>query len=338
VDVDTPLYKGSLQCCVLDDPVADLIVGTWSSGSQGVISQTAVAYVGLFLGEQVPIETESAQPHVSEFSCRSDSVSVPVFVDGSSKEIFQDSSDAVAEQSSTTPSGVGCVSTRSQVKADKKPITPLDAVALDHLAVDRDCLIQLQRDDESLRPLIQLAQLGTGKSGKAPFFVIREGVLMRRYLRSGWDEIFQIVVPQSLRHTVLQAGHDILFAGHGGVRRTVSRIYSNFFWPGVYKDVKAFCKSCDICQKTVPKGKVPHVPLEKVERITVPFKRVATDLVGPISPPSEAVHRYILTIVDIASHYSEAVPLRNSDIISVAEELMTVFSRIWSRLMPVLWA
>ena len=40
---------------------------------------------------------------------------------------------------------------------------------------------------------------------------------------------------------------------------------------------------------------MPKVPLEMMPLIDKPFKRVAIDLVGPISPPSEEGHRYILT-------------------------------------------
>ena len=68
-----------------------------------------------------------------------------------------------------------------------------------------------------------------------------------------------------------------------------------------------------MCQKTVSKGSVPKVPLEKMLLIDKPFKRVAIDLVGPISPPSEEGHRYmyILTLVDFSTRYPEAVPLKN---------------------------
>ena len=47
--------------------------------------------------------------------------------------------------------------------------------------------------------------------------------------------------------------------------------------------------------------------------IETPFKRVAIDLVGPSSPPSESGHRFILTLIDYATRYAEAVPLRKID-------------------------
>jgi len=62
--------------------------------------------------------------------------------------------------------------------------------------------------------------------------------------------------------------------------------------------------------------------------IDVPLKRVAVDLVGEIFPVSSRGHRYILTVVDYATRYPEAVPLKNISTITVAEALVSIFSRI----------
>ena len=58
------------------------------------------------------------------------------------------------------------------------------------------------------------------------------------------------------------------------------------------------------------------------------FKRVAVDIVGPIAPPSEAGHRYILTLVDYATRYPEAVPLKKITTEAVAEALLDIYSRV----------
>ena len=93
-------------------------------------------------------------------------------------------------------------------------------------------------------------------------------------------------------------------------------------------DVSQYVKSCDVCQKTTPKGKVFPVPLSSMPLISTPFERVAVDLVGLLSPPSSQGHRYILTIIDVATGYPEAVPLKDILAISVAETLFAVFSRM----------
>ncbi|GFO45967.1 gypsy retrotransposon integrase-like protein 1 [Plakobranchus ocellatus] len=126
----------------------------------------------------------------------------------------------------------------------------------------------------------------------------------------------------------MSVAHDSITGAHLGIRRTKDKVQSNFYWPGVNGDVTRYCRSCDVCQRTVKKGTVPRVPLEKVPLIDTPFKRVAIDLVGPINPPSEAGHRSILTLVDYATRFAEAVPLRKIDTESVAEALVDIHSRL----------
>ena len=58
-----------------------------------------------------------------------------------------------------------------------------------------------------------------------------------------------------------------------------------------------------------------------------PFARVAIDLVGPL-PMSGRKHRWILTLVDCATRYPEAIPMKGIDTIECAEELVNIFSRI----------
>ena len=58
------------------------------------------------------------------------------------------------------------------------------------------------------------------------------------------------------------------------------------------------------------------------------FKRVAVDLIVPITPASDKGHRYVLTLMDYATRYPEAVPLKNIDTETVAEALLDLYSRV----------
>lgn len=161
-------------------------------------------------------------------------------------------------------------------------------------------------------------------------FEEKEGILYRVFKHprvNQGSQIRQVFVPQVLRNQVMQVAHDSLLGGHLGIKKTRERILTNFYWPGLNRDVTEFCKTCDICQKTVHKGTVHKVPLGKMPVIDVPFKRVAVDIVGPIDPPSEGGYRYILTLVDYATRYPEAVPLKKITAESVAEALVNMYSR-----------
>ncbi len=100
------------------------------------------------------------------------------------------------------------------------------------------------------------------------------------------------------------------------------------YWPRMRADIRTFCRSCDVCQRFSAKGRVRPAPLQPIPIITEPFSRVAVDLVGPLSPPPSDNHRYILTLIDFATGFPEAVPLKDIDSVSVAEPILTIFSRV----------
>ena len=70
------------------------------------------------------------------------------------------------------------------------------------------------------------------------------------------------------------------------------------------------------------------MPLEHMPLIEEPFFRVAVDLIGPLHPPTDKGNRYILTLVDYATRYPEAVALPSVEAERVAEALDDIFSRI----------
>ena len=122
--------------------------------------------------------------------------------------------------------------------------------------------------------------------------------------------------------------HGFLFRGHLEMEKTEDLIQTNFFWPGLHEDLTSFCRSCDVCQKTVARGSEPRAPLGDMLLINQPFKRVAIDLVGPLAPTTNKGHRCILTLVDYATRYPEAVALKNIDTETIAEALLDMFSRV----------
>ena len=107
-------------------------------------------------------------------------------------------------------------------------------------------------------------------------------------------------------------------------------IYRQFTLRGktTWQLVVRFCKACDICQRTIQKGRVAKVSLGRLPLIDTPFKRVAVDIVGPIEPRSNNRSRYILTMMDYTIHYPEAIALPSIETQCVAEALVEMFSRV----------
>lgn len=179
-----------------------------------------------------------------------------------------------------------------------------------------------QEADESLCRYLQNAASRKIKITKV------NDVRYRIYLKTNGEEITQVLVPKPRRKRVLRLAHEYFMGGHLGMRKPEIRVLPSFYWPGLTTDVERWCKSCDACQRTIPNGKVTKVPLGKMPIMTVPFQRVAIDLVGPISPSSSQGNRYVLTVVDYVTRWLEAIALPGIETERIAEALISIFSRV----------
>ena len=75
-------------------------------------------------------------------------------------------------------------------------------------------------------------------------------------------------------------------------------------------------KTCSICQKAKEPGRAGKAPLGKMDRISTPFCKVAIDIIGPLQLTDKR-NRYILTLVDTATRWREAVPLLNIETLTL---------------------
>lgn len=219
------------------------------------------------------------------------------------------------------------VVTRQMEERQQRREYPLKVTGDIDAAVTRETLAKLQKEDPTLQQCwsdVGRAQDHTNH-GK---FTVRADILYRQCLARVGHEVSQLVVPTALRGRVLQLAHESILGGHQGINKTKDKVWMGFYWPGMTGDVTRFCRSCDICQRTVAKGRVPRVPLGRMPVIDTPFTRVAVDLVGPIHPASDRGCRYILTLVDYATRYPEAVALRDITAETVAEALLNIFTRV----------
>ena len=216
------------------------------------------------------------------------------------------------------------VTTWAQSKDKDKMRKPLIVPVLKDLQVSTADLQRLQRESVDLQKYFELANTQESiKSGKMATvqYQVSIGILYRMFQVPGKPEIKQVMVPKELRQAVLGLAHDSVMSGHEGVHKTTDRIMSNFWWPGIRDDVTRYCRSCDVCQRTIPRGRVSKAPLQKMPIIGVPFQRVGIDLVGPITPASSSGKRFILTVIDYATRYPEAVALSGISTEEVAEAL-----------------
>jgi transposase InsO family protein len=222
---------------------------------------------------------------------------------------------------------VSAVVTRQQEQRDKKQDKPLKVTDAVDGNITKDLLVQMQCDDSSLKSRWDNIRGNSGQdTGIA--YVIRKDLLYRVSYDKDGKEIHQLVVPEEMRTKVLKLAHESIMSGHLGIKKTKDRIWKSFWWRDLNGSVTRWVRSCDICQRTISKGRTSNVPLGKMPIIDTPFDRVAVDLIGPIVPASEKGNRYILTMVDYATRYPEAVALKDITAETVAEALVNMFSRV----------
>ncbi|KAI2658233.1 Transposon Ty3-G Gag-Pol polyprotein [Labeo rohita] len=158
-----------------------------------------------------------------------------------------------------------------------------------------------------------------------PHFIVKNGLLYCVAQRRG--EVKELlVVPKGKVEMIMELAHAHPMAGHLGAANTAQRIRDRFHWPGLDGDVKRFCQACPACQKTSPRAPPPS-PLIPLPIIGVPFERIGMDLVGPL-PKSARGHEHILVIVDYATRFPEAMPLRKATAKNIAKELFLLCTRV----------
>ncbi|GFX92079.1 pro-Pol polyprotein [Trichonephila clavipes] len=85
----------------------------------------------------------------------------------------------------------------------------------------------------------------------------------------------------------------------------------SFYWPGIVKEIKAYCSSCYGCQLRKVIRSVDKIPITPVSRPELPFQVVNVDLIDPVDPVSSQGHKYILCLMDQHSRWPEAIPLKS---------------------------
>ena len=151
-----------------------------------------------------------------------------------------------------------------------------------------------------------------------------------------WEEpfLFKYCANQIIRRGVLeeeQQGilshyHENACGGHFASQKTAMKILqSGFYWPSLFKDAHAMCRTCDRCQRLGKLTLLNMMPLNLSLVVDI-FDVWGIDFMGPF--PTSFGYSYILVGVDYVSKWVEAIPCKTNDQRVVLKFLKeNVFSR-----------
>jgi len=195
--------------------------------------------------------------------------------------------------------------------------------------VSRDCInanstafALEQHNDVTLNNAFDLARLHKGG------YSIVNDLLYRKEHQCG-QELLNLVVPTPRRTTVLQLAHNSChFAG----KRTYERIIlSGLTWgpsdvsKSVRADAIAYAATCKMCQLHARATCFDHVPIRVIPRDGAVFRHFQVDVMGPIVPSEKLKYNYAVLIIDSATRYPYAYPLRAANTKNICDALMKMF-------------
>lgn len=123
---------------------------------------------------------------------------------------------------------------------------------------------------------------------------------------------------------ILEECHSNKLAGHCGFNRTYSRIRERYHWSSMKSDIRTFIKTCHSCQINKTNFKPTKQPMEITTTASLPFERLAFDVVGPL-PLTASGNRFIITGQDDLTKYSFAFPTANHEAQTIAITLVDFF-------------
>jgi len=152
---------------------------------------------------------------------------------------------------------------------------------------------------------------------------MNEGVIMRARMDKHGSNREQICLPEEIRQSCMMLAHSKF--GHMGRNKMRSLIDPYFYWPTLSRDCQLYIKHCNTCQR-IDKARPPNSPMQIREVVSISFERVAIDIVGPFSN-AKGGFKFFLTLVDLATRWPEAIPVKVTTAQVIINHLTSIFTR-----------
>ena len=117
----------------------------------------------------------------------------------------------------------------------------------------------------------------------------------------------KLYIPRSMILKTIQSRHDVPLVGHKGISKTYELLQREFWWPGMFQDVKHFVLSCLTCARIKPVTYKPYGLLHPLKIASMPWEQVSMDFITDL--PLTNGNEGIWVVVDRLTKMAHFVPV-----------------------------
>nr|KYP54676.1 Retrovirus-related Pol polyprotein from transposon 17.6 [Cajanus cajan] len=132
-------------------------------------------------------------------------------------------------------------------------------------------------------------------------YAIKDGVLF-------WKGRVMLPANTNLINQILCEFHAGKVGGHAGVSKTMARIASQFFWPGMRQQVRKFIRECQVCQQAKVEQALPAGLLQPLPIPQHVWDDISLDFITNL--PISNGFSTIMVVVDRLSKFGHFIPLK----------------------------
>ena len=174
------------------------------------------------------------------------------------------------ERNNPDKNWVPAVAVENGTQARRKGVTnKLKTPSIIDININPEQVSKAQKEDVSLTTTRSRCEANE-TIGKATFLK-KNDLLYRKFSSPNVEQgkIFeQLIVPEQYRELVMQLAHESILTGHLSVTSSVHKVLSEYYWPGIYRDVKRFVKACEVCNSSLHQGKIDKSSFNRESTIT----------------------------------------------------------------------
>lgn len=156
-----------------------------------------------------------------------------------------------------------------------------------------------QKRDSEICDLISKHKNNELPEAIAHTYDVQKGILYRKIGRNRTSSWLP-VVPRSLTWTLINHVHTEIM--HLGADKTLDKIYEQYWFPQMCKQVRKFVDSCIVCKASKGCSGAQQVRLHPIPKVSTPWHTIHIDITGKLSGKSDR-KEYASVIIDSFTKY-----------------------------------